>query len=556
MLNIIYLDITKMGISSLKGLENAKNLTELIAVDNKIKDISPIIEMGKILFCNLRDNEIADITCLANSKADAPLNLGLQGNYIDFSDNSKNLQVLKNDYAKDDWNKNSTIINYMICTQKSGSPEEANNEVTLDSKIKQKLIEYGLDTNNDGKLTRKELYNAWEKCDEIDLSGLGLTNINGLEYIHVYNINLSNNQISDITPLGKNRYIRNLDVSNNNIKDISCFANNNLFMWGKINFSNNQIEDISSINTWPVMKYYQLDDWMTGDPILRNIALDLSNNQIKDIRPVKDFIHISKIDLSNNNIDNIEPLASYNFICTSPSEGEEWEVLEDFAGIILDGNYISKEASGNKKAIDVFKNKNVTLKLDNQKQRDVSLIFTDVKKYDWYYTAVSYNYNNKMILGLNDTTFAPNQTLTRAMLVTILHRMEGMPYQPGASKFPDVQDTTAYYYVAVKWATANNIVSGYNNGNFGPNDPITREQLAVILNQYCKYKGKYKATTADLSTFNDGSKVSEYAKWGMNWAVGSGVITGNAETKTLNPQGTATRAEAASMLYKYCLSIK
>ena len=190
--------------------------------------------------------------------------------------------------------------------------------------------------------------------------------------------------------------------------------------------------------------------------------------------------------------------------------------------------------------------------LDTQNPK---LPFTDVNENYWFYTAVKYNYENKMILGLNDTTFAPNKTLTRAMLVTILHRMEGMPYQAGVSKFPDVQDTTAYYYVAVKWATANNIVSGYDNGNFGPNDPITREQLAVILNQYCKYKGKYKAVTADLNQFKDANKISSFAKWGMNWAVGSGVITGNAETKTLNPQGTATRAETASMLYKYCLNI-
>ena len=80
--------------------------------------------------------------------------------------------------------------------------------------------------------------------------------------------------------------------------------------------------------------------------------------------------------------------------------------------------------------------------------------------------------------------------------------------------------------------------------------------MAVILSQYCKYKGKYKSVTAKLTQFKDSSKISEFAKWGMIWAVGSGVITGNTDTNTLNPQGTATRAEAASMLYKYCLNIK
>ena len=186
----------------------------------------------------------------------------------------------------------------------------------------------------------------------------------------------------------------------------------------------------------------------------------------------------------------------------------------------------------------------------------IKIAFTDVEPTDWYYTAVEYNFANGMILGLNDTTFAPNQTLTRAMLVTILHRMEGMPYVPGLSVFPDVQNTNSYYYLAVKWATQNGIVSGYNNGNFGPNDPITREQLAVILNNYCRYKGQYKTVNADLSKYADSDKISDYAKLGMNWAVGSGVITGNANDGTLNPQGTATRAEVASMLYKYCLNFK
>ena len=183
------------------------------------------------------------------------------------------------------------------------------------------------------------------------------------------------------------------------------------------------------------------------------------------------------------------------------------------------------------------------------------LPFTDVSTTAWYRSAVKYVYENNIIKGLNDYTFAPNQNLTRAMLVTILHRMEGSPYVSGTSKFSDVQDTSAYYYVSVKWATANKIVSGYDNGKFGPNDPITREQLAVMLNNYCRYKGKYKATTANLSQYKDGAKVSEFAKWGMNWAVGSGVITGTADGY-LNPQGTATRAEAASMIYKYCLNIK
>ena len=181
--------------------------------------------------------------------------------------------------------------------------------------------------------------------------------------------------------------------------------------------------------------------------------------------------------------------------------------------------------------------------------------FTDVPSNSWYYNAVKYTYEKNMIKGNNDYTFAPNENLTRAMLVTILHRMEGAPYVSGTSKFKDVQNTKEYYYVAVKWATKNNIVSGYENGNFGPNDPITREQLAVILNKYCRYKGKYNSKIADITKFKDSKNVSNFAIWEMRWAVANGVITGTNEN-TLNPKGKATRAEVAAMLHKYCINIK
>ena len=181
--------------------------------------------------------------------------------------------------------------------------------------------------------------------------------------------------------------------------------------------------------------------------------------------------------------------------------------------------------------------------------------FADVEINGWEYTAVRYMWQNEyMTKGNTSALFSPNDLLTRAMLVTILHNMEGRPYVPGTSKFTDVQNSNEWYYVAIKWAAKNNIVSGYSNGNFGPNDPITREQLAVILNQYCKYKGKYKTAKADYSKFSDSNKISDFAKWGMNWAVGTGVING--ANGKLNPKGTATRAETASMIYKYCIKIE
>lgn len=185
---------------------------------------------------------------------------------------------------------------------------------------------------------------------------------------------------------------------------------------------------------------------------------------------------------------------------------------------------------------------------------DTDLPFEDVDCDEWYYSAIKYSYNNKIIMGYNSTTFAPNDNITRGMLVTILYRMEGSPKVSTTSKFPDVKDSSMYYYKAVNWAASNKIVSGYDTGKFGPDDNITREQLAVILWKYSKYKGKDKDVTADFTKFSDSFKISDYAKKGMNWALGVGVMHGS--NGKLLPQGTATRAEAAAMLSNYSKVVK
>ena len=184
----------------------------------------------------------------------------------------------------------------------------------------------------------------------------------------------------------------------------------------------------------------------------------------------------------------------------------------------------------------------------------IKLPFDDVNENDWFYNAVKYMKDNRYMSGTTETTYSPSSKLTRGMLVTILHNMEGKPKATGTSKFSDVQNKNMYYYSAVLWASNNKIVNGYSNGKFGADDNITREQLAVMLSNYCKYKGKYKATNANYSKFSDSGKISGFAKTGMNWAVGNKIVNGS--NGKLNPQGTANRAEAAAMIYNYCNRIK
>ena len=182
------------------------------------------------------------------------------------------------------------------------------------------------------------------------------------------------------------------------------------------------------------------------------------------------------------------------------------------------------------------------------------LPFIDILNNMWYYNAVKFNYENGMIKGTSDIIFDPNGDLTRGMLVTILWRMEGNP-KATSNQFTDVV-TSQYYYNAVNWAASKKIISGYGNGKFGPNDKITREQLAVILRNYALYKEKNVSARTDLNKFIDNKNISSYAKDAVSWAVANKVISGKAEGTKVDPHGKATRAETAAMLYNYCMNIK
>jgi len=175
--------------------------------------------------------------------------------------------------------------------------------------------------------------------------------------------------------------------------------------------------------------------------------------------------------------------------------------------------------------------------------------YTDVDKVAWYYEAVEYVLEKGLFVGTSDTTFSPNTVMSRAMLVTVLWRLEGEPAVSSTNSFTDVA-ADAWYAKPVIWANANNIVSGYGDGLFGPNDNITREQMAAILNRYASFRGYDVSATNNLAAYTDASHVSDWALVSMKWAVGEKLITGMTTT-TLVPQGNATRAQVASILMRY-----
>jgi hypothetical protein len=174
-------------------------------------------------------------------------------------------------------------------------------------------------------------------------------------------------------------------------------------------------------------------------------------------------------------------------------------------------------------------------------------LFADVSEPDWFYNAVRFVHENGLMVGTGDTAFSPQTATARGMIVTILHRLEGAP-AGGNHGFDDVKDGM-YYADAVAWAAENKIISGYSDDLFGPEDAITREQMAVILMNYAKLKGYDVSAKADLSKYSDAEIVSTWATDAMSWANAAGLIQGDG-TK-LTPTGTATRAQAAAILQRF-----
>ena len=175
--------------------------------------------------------------------------------------------------------------------------------------------------------------------------------------------------------------------------------------------------------------------------------------------------------------------------------------------------------------------------------------FTDVSEKDWFYNDAMFVYKNGLMLGTSKTLFSPHGTVTRGMMATILWRMEGSLAPKGENSFTDVE-AGRWYADAITWTAENGIFAGYSKDKFGPDDPITREQLTAIFYRYADYKGYKLTVTGNLDKFEDADKITDYAKTVMQWAVGNRLIKGKSET-LLDPQGTATRAEISAMLHRF-----
>ena len=197
----------------------------------------------------------------------------------------------------------------------------------------------------------------------------------------------------------------------------------------------------------------------------------------------------------------------------------------------------------------------ITPGVDNKRpasKPEVKLPFTDVSTSDWFYDDVAFVYENGLFSGTDSRSFSPNASMTRAMLVTVLYRLEGEPTVTGRSSFTDVR-SGAYYEKAVIWAAANGIVTGTDSTSFSPDAKVTREQLAAILYRYAQYRKLDTDASAKLNSFTDADSVSAYASEALGWAVSEGLING--ASGKLMPKGDATRAQVAAILHRFVKNV-
>ena len=224
---------------------------------------------------------------------------------------------------------------------------------------------------------------------------------------------------------------------------------------------------------------------------------------------------------------------------TVTANGKEVEVKDNG-----DGTYTFKMPSADAKIV-------VTFAEDpdwEPEPEEPAMPFTDVNENDWFYDVVLYAYDNGLMTGVSATEFAPNQTTTRGMIVSMLARLEGVTSAEDAG-FADVA-ANDWYATAVNWAASEGIVNGFEDNTFRPNDPITREQLAAMLMNYAAWKGEDVNARADLSDYADAASISSWAEDVLAWANAEGLINGMTAT-TIDPQGATTRAQTAAMFERF-----
>ena len=266
---------------------------------------------------------------------------------------------------------------------------------------------------------------------------------------------------------------------------------------------------------------------------------------------------VTLADTDNGSITATHKRASKNSTVTITATPDEGYVVDAVTVTEKDGDKVDVTKKDDNKYTFKMPASDVTVKATfkvapTEPEQPSGLPFIDVAKDAWYFPAVEYVFNNGLMNGTTATTFAPNVELNRAMMAAVLYNMEGKPACDKSGIFSDVENGK-WYTEAINWAASNNIVSGMPDGTYAPNQALTREQMASVLYRYAEYKGIDVSSRADLSTFTDGTTVSPWAQDVVQWAVAEKLMSGNGNA--LQPKGTASRAQVATVLMNYCENV-
>ena len=486
--NLSYISVSNREIKSLKGIEFFPNLQQILCDSNQIEYLDLSMNPNlDFLYC--RDNRIRSLDLSHNPKL---ATLYCSNNELTELDLSHNPELLVASFG----GNQITSIDLTKCKklQELGCSEMNITELNISGLTDlQKISLY------DTALTHLDVSS---NTNLVHLS-IGLSKLSNIDLSHNLKLKelfLDENQLNTLY-LGNNTELTNLTCYTNHLPYLDLSNNT------KLNILYTSPQDIS------VESYKRNGKWI----------VDLSN-------------YIPQEYLSRVSIESKE--CNYN-----PVSG----VVE------LPSNEISSFDY-------TFKCIDKTFEYDEQEMYVVANInfvdgtefpFKDVFLKDWFYESVKYVYDNRLMTGLNETTFGPYENLARAQFAVILHRMNGSPDIEYTNKFPDVADNQ-WYTDAILWASDIGVVTGYEDtGKFGPGDNINREQMAVMMYRYANYLGYDTSARADISKYTDAGNVNEFAKEAMSWAVGEGIITGKYNETQLDPQGNASRAECATIIMRF-----
>lgn len=431
---------------------------------------------------------------------------------------------------------------------------------------------------------------------------IGLEKLSKLKFLNCYDNSIRNLDISKNLELEGVYCVENeletLDTSNNlKLQDIECGSNHIVNMTvdknPELTFLCCQNNKLTSLDVSQNTKLIELrcdNNYLknidiSNNPMLRSVAcreneiekLDLSNNpQILMLFCEKN--HIMYLDLRDKEeILGLEA-GSQTAAADARKNNGKWEISLaesrkdiDFSriNVLTEGCSYDTETGKitlpDKKLEKIIYSCKVTDKIGDYIETDMKVEldinykedtseefpFGDVPASAWYSGYVKYVYENNLMTGLKNDIFGPAESLARAQFATILYRMEGEPEVEYNNKFPDV-GAGIWYTDPILWASEAGIVNGYTDtGLFGPGDKINREQMAVMMYRYAKYMKYDTSQKTDFSKFQDAASVNEFAKEAMQWAVGSGIITGAEGGIKLNPQGNANRAECATIIMRF-----